>query len=120
MRTHRNCFVGRDAVDWLVLHLKSLGGNRASAVELGRQMLALRLISHVKHEHDFEDDKKFYRFEVGSPFFVWRMISMTSMTWGLGSMWYAHTYNEIAFLTQLGVAFAAISLAAFRVRLALL
>ena len=67
MRTYSDCFVGKDAVDWMTQNLPSLKSNRGQAVDLGRRMLALRLIAHVKHEHDFEDSKKLYRFEVRAP-----------------------------------------------------
>lgn len=76
MRTYSDCFVGKDAVDWMTQNLPSLKGNRGQAVDLGRRMLALRLIAHVKHEHDFEDSKKLYRFEVRAPSYHFTRITL--------------------------------------------
>ncbi len=58
LRTHADCFVGSEAVDWLARH-RNL--DRAGAVRLGRQLMALGMIQHVVHEHDFKDDSLFYR-----------------------------------------------------------
>ena len=59
-RLHRYeaCFIGRDAVDWLVAHA---GMPRADAVRLGQRMAALGLVRHVLDEHDFKDAALFYR-----------------------------------------------------------
>jgi EAL domain-containing protein (putative c-di-GMP-specific phosphodiesterase class I) len=58
LRTYKECFVGREAVDWLVLHQRV---SRADAVRLGQRLVALGLMSHVVTEHDFEDAELFYR-----------------------------------------------------------
>jgi EAL domain-containing protein (putative c-di-GMP-specific phosphodiesterase class I) len=58
MRTYSNCFVGRDAVDWIVTHHVV---SRADAVRMLQRLTALGLISHVLDEHDFEDAELFYR-----------------------------------------------------------
>jgi EAL domain-containing protein (putative c-di-GMP-specific phosphodiesterase class I) len=58
LRTYEECFVGREAVDWLVLHQRV---SRVEAVQLGQRLVALGLISHVVSEHDFEDAELFYR-----------------------------------------------------------
>lgn len=58
LRTYRQCFVGREAVDWLVRHQRA---SREEAVRIGRRLMALGLVCHVMAEHDFEDDELFYR-----------------------------------------------------------
>jgi hypothetical protein len=58
LRPYEACFVGRDAVEWLMQHE---GLDRAQALRTGRQLLALGLIRHVLDEHDFEDAEFFYR-----------------------------------------------------------
>lgn len=58
LRTYDACFVGREAVDWLVQHQRL---SRSEAVRLGQHLVALGLISHVVSEHDFEDAELFYR-----------------------------------------------------------
>lgn len=58
LRLYRQCFVGAQAVDWIVRERRV---SRAEAVRLGRHLLAAGLICHVANEHDFEDDKLFYR-----------------------------------------------------------
>lgn len=58
LRSYADCFVGREAVDWLVRHQSV---DRAHAVRLGQRLMALGLISHVLDEHDFKDSELFYR-----------------------------------------------------------
>jgi EAL domain-containing protein (putative c-di-GMP-specific phosphodiesterase class I) len=58
LRTYKECFVGREAVDWLVLHQRV---SRVEAVRLGQRLVALGLMSHVVTEHDFEDAELYYR-----------------------------------------------------------
>lgn len=58
LRSYADCFVGREAVDWLVRHQAV---DRAHAVRLGQRLMALGLISHVLNEHDFKDSELFYR-----------------------------------------------------------
>ncbi len=60
LRVHRQAFVGREAVDWLV---SEFGLTRAEAVELGERWVALGLVRHVLDEHGFLDGQLFYRFE---------------------------------------------------------
>lgn len=59
LATYQRCFVGREAVDWLVreLHLP-----RHEAIEVGRRLLALGVFHHVLDEHGFRDGYFFYRF----------------------------------------------------------
>lgn len=59
--TYKNCFVGREAVDFMMRH--KFAKTRAECVEIGR-VLASRynLFVPVTGNHDFEDDTfKFYR-----------------------------------------------------------
>jgi potassium efflux system protein len=61
----RRCFVGREAVDWLVAHE---GLSREDAVAVGQRLVALGVLHHVLDEHPFRDGALFYRFrddEVG-------------------------------------------------------
>jgi Domain found in Dishevelled, Egl-10, and Pleckstrin (DEP) len=53
------CFVGREAVDWIARHL---GVSRADALRLGRRLVACGRVRHVADEHDFRDARLFYRF----------------------------------------------------------
>jgi len=57
MRIWPACFVGSEAVDWLVSHLRV---SRSEALRCGRAMLAVGLIRHVAGEHDFKDGGFFY------------------------------------------------------------
>ncbi len=59
LATWKHCFVGHEAVDWLVARL---GMTRADAVRLGQRMAAVGRVEHVAQEHDFEDALLFYRF----------------------------------------------------------
>jgi hypothetical protein len=53
------CFVGREAVDWLV-RCEAL--TRDQAVSVGQLMVERNLLHHVLDEHTFHDDALFYRF----------------------------------------------------------
>eukprot|EP00004_Rigifila_ramosa_P027749 TRINITY_DN9144_c0_g1_i2.p1 TRINITY_DN9144_c0_g1~~TRINITY_DN9144_c0_g1_i2.p1 ORF type:complete len:713 (-),score=112.73 TRINITY_DN9144_c0_g1_i2:225-2165(-) len=60
MRVIPACFVGAEAVDWLLKLLPHI--QRQGAVLIGNQMLAMSLIEHVTREHVFEDSPLLYRF----------------------------------------------------------
>ena len=62
LRVYPHCFVGREAVDWIVQHHRV---SRAEAVRMGQHLSALGLLSHVRQEHDFEDAELYY--ELASP-----------------------------------------------------
>ncbi len=57
LRSYRRCFVGREAVDWLVRHQRV---SREEAVRIGRRLVALGWARHVVDEHDFEDADLFF------------------------------------------------------------
>jgi small-conductance mechanosensitive channel len=56
---HRRCFVGSEAVAWLV---ERAGLTRSEARALGMRLVELKQIEHVLGEHGFEDAYLFYRF----------------------------------------------------------
>ena len=58
-RTYENCFVGREAVDWMIK--SGTVEDRVEALQLGNQMLQAGLIHHVLDEHGFKDMNLFYR-----------------------------------------------------------
>lgn len=64
LRSYSQCFVGREAVDWLVRHQRV---GREEAVRLGQRLAALGLIRHVVDEHDFQDADLFYRLQPTDP-----------------------------------------------------
>ena len=54
------CFVGSQAVDWLIVH--KYAKSREDAVGIGARLLSAGEFSHVLNEHPFKDAKLFYRF----------------------------------------------------------
>lgn len=54
------CFVGSQAVDWLIVH--KYAKTREDAVSIGARLLSEGEFSHVQQEHPFKDAKIFYRF----------------------------------------------------------
>jgi len=60
LKTYPNCFVGSEAVTWLVKN--QLSPSRENGVSVGRQLLKHGLIRHVTDDHDFEDAYLFYTF----------------------------------------------------------
>jgi EAL domain-containing protein (putative c-di-GMP-specific phosphodiesterase class I) len=58
VHSYPTCFVGSEAVDWLVKHE---GLTRADALRLGQRLMALGHIRHVSDEHDFKDAHLFYQ-----------------------------------------------------------
>lgn len=68
LKLYHHCFVGSEAVDWLSENLKI---PRSKAVKLGQQLLKVKIINHVKEEHDFKDDDSFYRFAQDEDKKIW-------------------------------------------------
>jgi uncharacterized protein YlxW (UPF0749 family) len=60
LKTYAQCFVGSEAVDWLVNYLRV---SRADAVRVGQRLLSENWIRHVVNEQTFQDDYFFYRFQ---------------------------------------------------------
>ena len=60
-RVYHNCFVGKDAVDWLVQN--SMAETRSEAVQVGRALAQhFHLFTHVTDSFLFSDKQFFYRF----------------------------------------------------------
>jgi len=59
LRSYPSCFIGSEAVDWLV---RSEGLARGDATALGELLVERGAIRHVLDEHGFEDAGYFYRF----------------------------------------------------------
>jgi hypothetical protein len=64
LKWYPNCFVGSEAVDWLV---RGYGLSREEAVDLGQALLEAGAIHHVVKERPFLDGTFFYRFGGGDP-----------------------------------------------------
>jgi len=60
LRTHRNCFIGSEAVDWLLANTELT--ERSHAVELGCMLQRTGIFTTVDGVNSFGDDKTFYRF----------------------------------------------------------
>jgi predicted ATPase len=61
MKKYRNCFVGSEAVDFMVQ--AKLASSREDALALGKELMeTYDLFYHVKLAHHFEDEYIFYRF----------------------------------------------------------
>jgi hypothetical protein len=60
LTTYKECFVGQDAVDYLVK--SGAAPTREDAVELGKALQANHLFEHVTRDHQFTDEKLFFRF----------------------------------------------------------
>ena len=62
LRLHvtRSCFVGSDAVNWMV-H-SGAAPSRAGAVAVGNLLISQGLIVHVTDDHLFKDSSLLYRF----------------------------------------------------------
>lgn len=60
LRLYRNCFVGSEAVDFLVG--STLADSRIEAVDIGRTLAReFNLFEHVTKSHEFKDEYLFYR-----------------------------------------------------------
>ena len=59
LKTYRQCFVGSEAVDWLVSYLKI---SRQDAVKVGQRLIDENWVHHVLDEQTFQDYHFFYRF----------------------------------------------------------
>ncbi len=59
-RTFRECFVAREAVQWLVAH--GHAADAPAAVALGVALQRRGLLEHVTRDHVFKDENLFFRF----------------------------------------------------------
>jgi potassium-dependent mechanosensitive channel len=59
LSVYAKCFVGSDAVAWLVQTQKA---TQEAAVRIGQQLMEQGMLHHVADEHPFRDDYLFYRF----------------------------------------------------------
>ena len=59
LRVYPRCFVGSDAVAWLV---RNEGLRHDQAIAVGELLVERNLVHHVLDEHTFHDDALFYRF----------------------------------------------------------
>ena len=59
LKIYQQCFVGSEAVTWMGEKLEL---TRKQAVDLGQRLIQEKWIHHVVDDHDFKDDKLFYRF----------------------------------------------------------
>jgi len=62
LTTYEKCFIGTEAVQWL-LETKAVD-SIAEAVAVGNQMLRSGLLHHVLNEHPFKNSFLFYRFHL--------------------------------------------------------
>lgn len=59
LRSYSQCFIGSEAVDWLVSYLKT---SRKEAIRIGQCLVDENWIHHVLDEQPFQDTYFFYRF----------------------------------------------------------
>jgi len=59
LKTYKSCFVGREAVTWLVEN--NYAANREEAVVIGNLLRSRGVFVHVVKEHPFEDKYLFYK-----------------------------------------------------------
>eukprot|EP00976_Prorocentrum_cordatum_P024309 494775-Prorocentrum_minimum.AAC.3 len=65
LRKYERCFVGTDAVEWMLK--TQVVESVQEAVAVGNQMLRSGLVHHVLNEHPFENRKLFYRCGASCP-----------------------------------------------------
>jgi hypothetical protein len=59
LRVYRRCFVGNEAVAWL---MESFKLSQENAIRVGQILIDKKFIHHVTDDHDFKDEYLFYRF----------------------------------------------------------
>lgn len=68
LKLFQRCFVGNEAVDWIVNKTKL---SREDAVSLGQKMIDKGLFHHVLDEHKFKDEELLYRFHEDEGKSIW-------------------------------------------------
>lgn len=61
LKVYPRCFIGTEAVDWLCRTFKV---SPQEALKFGSDLVARRVIHHVVDDHDFKNERLFYRFIV--------------------------------------------------------
>lgn len=64
-KSYEKCFVGLEAVEFMVK--EGIAKTKEEAIEIGQLLVASNIIKHVTGDHDFKDEKLFYRFSVDEP-----------------------------------------------------
>eukprot|EP00483_Globobulimina_turgida_P003007 UN03012 len=59
-KTYESCFVGEDAVTWMLKN--KVAHSRNEAVEMVQLLMDYSIVQHVTQKHQFKDGKKFYQF----------------------------------------------------------
>ena len=59
-KTYKNCFIGRDMVNWLLEH--EYGENVEEALEIGNYIMSKDIFHHVCRDHDLKNKKLYYIF----------------------------------------------------------
>ena len=60
MKVYPNCFLGKDAITWLVK--SGTAGSREEAAVIGSAMITAGYFHHVVDDHSLKDQSLFYRF----------------------------------------------------------
>jgi hypothetical protein len=85
-RIHRDCFIGSDAVDFLVT--QGFADTRKAAVEMGLKMANRKLIRNITDSRKFSDTLHYYRFtEDDNPVSV---LARNNAGNGLGAVVFGH------------------------------
>ncbi|KJE92479.1 hypothetical protein CAOG_08700 [Capsaspora owczarzaki ATCC 30864] len=61
-RTFKDCFVGKDAVAWMIQN--GVAADEQGAIRVGNMMVTLDIFHHVLKEHTFKNENLLYRFTV--------------------------------------------------------
>ncbi|CAM9988404.1 unnamed protein product, partial [Laminaria digitata] len=59
--TYKQCFVGKDAADWLIANSNKISSS-TDAEAIGNLLMELDYFSHVTRDHPFQSSGLFYRF----------------------------------------------------------
>ncbi len=68
LKLYQRCFLGNEAVDWIAKQAKV---SRIDATKIGQKMMEKGLFSHVTKEHQFKDERLFYRFNEDQGKSIW-------------------------------------------------